>query len=588
MKHIRRLEERVANQIAAGEVVERPASIVKELVENSLDARAQSISVEIEEAGIRRIIVADDGVGIQREDLRLALERHATSKIASSEDLAHVTTMGFRGEALASVASIARVKLTSRAHQAEEAWELIVEGGHEISHRPAAHAAGTTVVIENLFYNTPARRKFLKAERTEKAHVAETVRRLSLANDRVSFLLKDGGRIIENLPVEANLENRIQRLVGADFFNSAVSVNENSDELHLWGWVGSPNFNRRTRDQQHFFVNERYVKDPIVSHAIRQAYRDVMFQGRHAVFVLYLSLDPSRVDVNVHPTKSEIRFREARQVHDFIFGSLNRTLRQTESAYPSSNGLDLKAFKTTDRHSIADPQQSLMDANFFEPQPIGSDNRTTLLPIQNQEDTFLTDKEVPPLGFALAQLHGTYILAENSSGLVIVDMHAAHERITYERMKKDFLQEERMVTQRLLIPAVVEVGIREADLVENSGEELSRLGLIVERMSATGVVVREIPALLTEANIENLTRDVIEEMANYGSADSLQEQAEDLFRTMACHSSIRANRDLSLDEMNSLLRQMERTENAGQCNHGRPTFTIQRMSDLDRVFLRGQ
>ena len=587
MKHIRRLEERVANQIAAGEVVERPASIVKELVENSLDAGAQSISIEIEESGVRRISVADDGVGIHQDDLRLALERHATSKIETSEDLALVTTMGFRGEALASVASIARVTLTSRTHQMENAWQLVVEGGHEISLRPAARSEGTTVTVENLFFNTPARRKFLKAERTEKAHVTDTVRRLSLVNDNISFLLSDGGRTNERIPAVSKLENRIQLLLGADFLDSAIPIDESREDLRLWGWVGSPTFNRRTRDQQHFFVNNRYVKDTIVSHAIRQAYRDVMFHGRHPVFVLYVSLDPSKVDVNVHPTKSEVRFREARQIHDFIFGSLNRALRQTESIYQSSNiGNSESLGSRADRTSFQ-PQQAQIDTKSLELKPDSEDVGTAIFPIPTQQSP-VTNKGVPPLGFALAQLHGTYILAENSDGLVVVDMHAAHERITYERMKKDFLEEERMVTQRLLIPAVVEVGVRDAELVEANGNELTRFGLVVERMSSTGVVVREIPALLTESNIESLIRDVLQEFENYGSMDGLQEQAEDLFRTMACHCSVRANRRLSLDEMNGLLRQMERTENAGQCNHGRPTFAVQSMADLDRAFLRGQ
>ena len=587
MKHIRRLEERVANQIAAGEVVERPASIVKELVENSLDAGAQSISIEIEESGVRRISVADDGVGIHQDDLRLALERHATSKIETSEDLALVTTMGFRGEALASVASIARVTLTSRTHQMENAWQLVVEGGHEISLRPAARSEGTTVTVENLFFNTPARRKFLKAERTEKAHVTDTVRKLSLVNDNISFLLSDGGRTNERIPAVSKLENRIQLLLGADFLDSAIPIDESREDLRLWGWVGSPTFNRRTRDQQHFFVNNRYVKDTIVSHAIRQAYRDVMFHGRHPVFVLYVSLDPSKVDVNVHPTKSEVRFREARQIHDFIFGSLNRALRQTESIYQSSSIGNSESLGSRVDIASFQPQQAQIDTKSLELQPDSGDIETVLSPIQKQQSA-VTNNGVPPLGFALAQLHGIYILAENSDGLVVVDMHAAHERITYERMKKDFLEEERMVTQRLLIPAVVEVGVRDAELVEANGNELTQFGLVVERMSSTGVVVREIPALLTESNIESLIRDVLQEFENYGSMDGLQEQAEDLFRTMACHCSVRANRRLSLDEMNGLLRQMERTENAGQCNHGRPTFAVQSMADLDRAFLRGQ
>ena len=580
---IEKLDAAVANQIAAGEVVERPASIVKELIENSLDAGATSVTVEIEGAGTGRIRVLDNGVGIHHEDMRLALERHATSKITTTDDLLCITSMGFRGEALASVASVARTTLTSRAMGSDRAWALTVDGGEERRHAPAAHPQGTTVEIRDLFFNTPARRKFMKAERTEVAHISETVRRLALANPGVSFELKHGTRTVERLPATKVLVDRIEKLLGRDFLAEAVEVDERQEELRLHGWIGSPTYTRRTADQQHLFVNARYVRDKVVSHAIRQAYRDVIFHGRQPVFVVYLEITPEAVDVNVHPTKHEVRFRDSRQVHDFIFGRLNRALRDVRPG--SSNDL----IKNTGiAMNTSEPKApAWVQASFPRQLSVQVEGGASTFVAEERDSVNAEDRVFPPLGYALAQLGGAYILAENEDGLVIVDMHAAHERITYEKMKSAS-SEQTLVKQRLLVPLSLEVTRREADLVEALTEEFGRLGIGLERMGPSTIRVQEVPSLIGTADAAELVRDVLGELMEYGHSDSLAEHRDSLLATMACHGSIRANRRLAIEEMNALLREMERTENAGQCNHGRPTFHVQNLADLDRLFMRGQ
>ncbi len=580
---IGKLEAAVANQIAAGEVVERPASIVKELIENSLDAGATSITVEIEGAGIGLIRVVDNGVGIHREDMRLALERHATSKIKTTDDLLSITSMGFRGEALASVASVARTTLTSRAFGSDRAWALTVEGGEEKRHAPAAHPQGTGVEIRDLFFNTPARRKFLKTERTEVAHISETLRRLALANPSVSFELKHGTRTIERLPATTVLMERIEKLLGRDFLAEAVEIDEQQEELRLHGWIGSPTYTRRTGDQQHLFVNARYVRDKVVGHAIRQAYRDVIFHGRQPVFVVYLEVPPEAVDVNVHPTKHEVRFRYSRQVHDFIFGRLNRALRDVRPG--GSNDLMQRAGITVGNTT---PNSPAWIQTSFPRQPSAEVERSVHA-ISTEERGRLerSDSAIPPLGYALAQLGGAYILAENEDGLVIVDMHAAHERITYEKMKSA-LSDQTMIKQSLLVPLSLEVTRQEADMVETLMEDFDRLGIGLERLGPSTIRVTEVPMLIGTDDAAELVRDVLGELLEYGRSDGLAEHRDSLLATMACHGSIRANRRLAIEEMNALLREMECTENAGQCNHGRPTFHVQNLTDLDSLFLRGQ
>ncbi len=589
---IRPLSEFVANQIAAGEVVERPASIVKELLENSLDAGAGTIRMDIEQAGVRRIRVRDDGVGIHAEDLRLAVARHATSKIASAGDLAGVATLGFRGEALASAASVAKLSITSRPAEADSAWLLEVAGGEERGYRPAAHPPGTTIEVADLFYNTPARRKFLKTERTELAHIQDAVRRVALAHPAVGFELHAGSRSLDGLGGGATMEERVGAIFGARFLDQSVAIDESGGGMRLWGWVGLPTHSDSRANRQQFYVNQRPVRDRLAGHAIRQAYRDVLFHGRHPVFALFFELAPELVDVNVHPSKDEVRFRRSREAHDFIFGKLAKLLREERPG-----GVTAK-----DAPPAATP---VMGGQ----RPLGFDysravDATNLARLFAEQDSSGTGEEVrdaavsatgdatedaagPPLGYAIAQLHGVYILAQNATGLVIVDMHAAHERIVYERMKQQLLGGQ-VTRQRLLVPVALDVAVAEADLIEATAAELAALGVVVERSGPGSVTVREAPALLGSADIEQLVRDMLADLVEFGSSEAIREHQEGLLATAACHGSIRANRRLSMDEMNALLRDMETTDNAGQCNHGRPTFVVQPLAALDRLFLRGQ
>ncbi len=596
-QRIRQLDSLVADQIAAGEVVERPASIVKELLENSLDAAARSVRVQIEQGGVKRIHVHDDGEGIHHDDLRLALARHATSKIVAAADLERVATLGFRGEALASVASVARLRVSSRAAGSELGYTV---AGVDDEPTPIAHPQGTSVEVLDLFYNTPARRKFLKTERTEQAHVEGVVKRLALAHFEVAFELRAGSRTLMQCAActtQADRERRLTQLLTGMFVEHALYVDEQRDNLRLWGWVGIPTHTRSQADQQYFYVNGRNVRDRLVSHAVRQAYRDVMFHGRHPVFVLFLDLPPELVDVNVHPTKHEVRFRDSRGIHDFLFGSLNRLLRDVrpgdDTAPPAEPLLVPQAepLLVNEPHYPTQSQQAhlaLSRPHLGLHQRGGSDHGPAGMSPATSGASDSEGKETPPMGYALAQLHGVYILAENDEGLVVVDMHAAHERITYEKMKSDRAAQQAVHRQRLLVPETLEVTSGEADLIEIHGATLARLGLVVERLGPSSVVVREVPALLADGDIQAMTRDVLADLHSQGSSDRIEAAEDELLATIACHGSVRANRRLSLDEMNALLREMERTENAGQCNHGRPTFLVHPMGDLDRRFLRGQ
>ncbi|MCZ6887262.1 MAG: DNA mismatch repair endonuclease MutL [Gammaproteobacteria bacterium] len=592
----------IADQIAAGEVVERPASIVKELVENSLDAGAGEIRISIEGGGLNRIVVTDNGSGIHKDDLRLALSRHATSKIRNAEDLEKVATLGFRGEALASVASVSYLNITSRYLDADRAWRLAVEAGRETGFSPAARPIGTTVEVRDLFFNTPARRKFLKTERTEVAHVADVVRRLALAHDGVGFELHHGTRVVETLPARLTLRDRANKLLGAGFRDQAIAIdaatdadiNADSAGLKLYGWVAQPTYSRRQASHQYFFVNGRSVRDTRVGHAVRQAYRDVLFHGRHPVFVLYLQLDPREVDVNVHPTKNEVRFRDAGRVHDFVFGTLNRALRDVRPSGEAAGTAHVFQARssTSSARSYGGRQSAFNLAQLFATgEPDVAPDVDVPPDVVVAEPAADTDgAQTPPLGLAIAQLHGVYILAQNDEGLVVVDMHAAHERITYETLKRNFLDSEtaRMPRQRLLVPHAFDVSASDADLVERYSAELAELGVVVDRTSTGSVVVRELPALLANADAENLLRDLLEEVAQFGAAETVRARHEELLASMACHGSVRANRRLTIDEMNALLRQMEVTPNAGQCNHGRPTYLVQSLAALDRLFQRGE
>ncbi len=593
-QRIQQLSDVVSNQIAAGEVVERPASLVKELIENSLDAAATQIDIRSDMGGMKRVLVRDNGSGIHPDDLRLAVSRHATSKIRSAHDLDGVASLGFRGEALASVASVARLAITSRPTGADQAMRIEVDGGREMAFKPAAHPQGTTVEVSDLFFNTPARRKFLKAERTEQSHIDRVVRSVSLARFDVGLSLDQGsGRGKLALPAGPP-EQRLARVLSEEFVSRSITIDEQGAELSLTGWVGLPTHSRSQTDQQYFFVNGRIVRDKLVAHAIRQAYRDVLFGGRHPVFVLYLTLPATAVDVNVHPTKHEVRFRDGRNVHDFIFGKLNRALRDVrpDTVAPPvvPGGGPVRGMSPDDPgarqsalllHQAAAAAGSYADSRM--PGPGIAEPGPVTAPMSAAEQPA---EDIPPLGFAIAQLHGIYVLAQNADGLVVVDMHAAHERITYEKLKADVLTGT-VPRQQLLVPEVLNVSEADADRVEEVAGALDKLGIRLERSGQQAVTIREVPALLA-GDAAALVQDLLADVGELGTSARVEAANERLLATMACHGSVRAHRQLTVTEMNALLREMERTPNAGQCNHGRPTYMVQSMDDLDSLFLRGQ
>jgi DNA mismatch repair protein MutL len=626
---IQLLSPRLANQIAAGEVVERPASVAKELLENSLDSGARRIDVEVEQGGVKLLRVRDDGGGISADDLPLALARHATSKIRELEDLEGVLSLGFRGEALASISSVARLTLTSRTANASEAWQVETEG-RDMTPRvqPAAHPVGTSVEVRDLFFNTPARRKFLKAEKTEFDHLQEVIRRLALARFDVGFHLRHNGKSILSLH-EAHDETARARRVGAicgpGFMEQALPIDVERNGLRLWGWVGLPTFSRSQADLQYFFVNGRAVRDKLVAHAVRQAYRDVLFNGRHPTFVLFLELEPNGVDVNVHPTKHEVRFREGRSVHDFLYGTLHRALAdvrpEDQLAAPAAaadivrpSGQQAGEFGPQGEMRLASPVLEQPRAPQFSISNGGSGSGyqsqysprpSQPLPAAESQAVYrefykpLSDRaaapsslpesqgDIPPLGYALAQLKGIYILAENAVGLVLVDMHAAHERIMYERLKVA-MASEGLSGQPLLVPESLALSQREADCAEEHAQWFQRLGFELQRLGPETLAIRQIPALLKQAEANRLVQDVLADLMEYGTSDRIQAHLNELLGTMACHGAVRANRRLAIPEMNALLRDMENTERSGQCNHGRPTWTQMGLDDLDKLFLRGR
>ncbi len=586
---IKRLPDFVANQIAAGEVVERPASIVKELIENSLDAAARRIVLTIEQGGVKRIRVTDDGGGIHADDLALALCPHATSKIAGAEDLDGVATLGFRGEALASIASVAKLSISTRTGDAENGSRIEMNGDAK-NIEPVAHPRGTTVEVSDLFYNTPARRKFLKTERTEVAHLNDIVTRLALGRLDVEFETRIGATSQHLPPTGSDGLRRVAQLLGAGFSGAAVPIDATHDQFRLHGWVGLPTFSRAQSDQQYFFVNGRSVKDRLVAFAVKQAYRDVLFHGRHPVFILYLDLDPRQVDVNVHPTKYEVRFRDPRGVRDFVFGSLNRALRGLRAGTDTNDTARIpEPIGHTHNHQHH-PETLLPRPSLQQLLALSSASTSIAESVHEHEaDAYVSrDRPIPPLGYAVGQLHEIYIVAENADGMVVVDMHAAHERITYEKMKASRGAAGSVQQQRLLVPEVLNVSPAEAELAMQHQQRLASLGLEIDRGGPTSLIVRAIPALLATADAARLASDVLADLGVDGSTDRIRQYEDDLLATMACHGSIRAHRRLTIAEMNALLREMEVTENAGQCNHGRPTFVVQSLRDLDQWFLRGR
>jgi DNA mismatch repair protein MutL len=612
MSPIHLLNPRLANQIAAGEVVERPASVVKEVLENCLDAGASRVDIDVESGGCKLIRIRDNGAGMSAQDLPLAMARHATSKISSLEDLEQVRSLGFRGEALASIGSVSRLTITSNASDSgSEGSSAACEGRDmEVSVKPASHPQGTTVEVRDLFFNTPARRKFLRTEKTEFNHLEEVVKRLALSHFNVTFSLRHNGKVIHSLKAAAaqtERQRRVATVCGPAFMEQALYIESEASPYRLWGWVGLPTFSRSQADLQYFFVNGRVIRDRLVAHAVKQAYRDVLYHGRHPAFVLYLELDPAQVDVNVHPTKHEVRFRDGRAVHNFIFSCLHRSLADVR---PGQDGgvepVPAHHVSTDDGLTLntATGELSSQAALAWGAPGSGARGNTgayggshpTGVQVSEQMHSYaqlhaLPDpasaEDVPPLGYALAQLKGIYILAENAHGLVLVDMHAAHERITYERLKST-RDDSGIPSQPLLVPQSVAVSQREVQVAVDHGEFFAKLGLAVEEAGEETLIIRQIPVALRDSNVELLLRDVLADLIEFGSSERIEAHMDEILSTMACHGSVRANRRLTIPEMNALLRDMEETERSGQCNHGRPTWTQMGLDELDKLFLRGR
>ena len=622
MKRIHKLTPLVANQIAAGEVIERPASVIKELVENSLDADAKQIDIEVEQSGIKLIRVRDNGTGIHQDDLPLALNRHATSKIQAAADLAHVITMGFRGEALASISSVARLTLTSALAEST-GWQIAITDDGEPTLTPAAHPRGTTISVRDLFYNIPVRRKFLRAEKTELDQIDELIKRIALSAFSVGFTLKHHQRVLRHFSPVASLQQaneRLRALCGSGFVEQALHIEAEASGMRLQGWIALPSFSRSQADMQYCYVNHRMVRDKLIMHAVKEAYHDVLYRDRHPAYVLFLEILPMQIDVNVHPTKHEVRFRQSRDVHDFIRHSIHDALANFRPNQPHSSVVATQEASNTTMQS----QFALYNTKNISDHSINADSLTgaekVCLPLSlsqknneqrgfpNREEKPLVNKgvhpikesihvennlarseisAVPPLGFALGQLQGIYILAENAQGLVLVDMHAAHERIIYEKMKRRMATEQQGV-QHLLIPITITVSEREATRVEEKKEMLQILGFEVDRMSKETFVVRTVPQFLIQEPVEKEIRDVITDLMEQADSTRIQEKKQRLLATLACHYAVRAKRVLTLSEMNALLREMEQTEHSGQCNHGRPSYIQLSLHELDKFFLRGR
>jgi DNA mismatch repair protein MutL len=660
---IHKLPTLVANQIAAGEVVERPASVIKELLENSLDARANQINIDVEQGGIGLMRVRDNGFGIRRDELLLALNRHSTSKIRDLNDLDRIHSLGFRGEALASIASISRLNLSSRFYHDEIGHSIHLHGLEKpLGPNPIAHPIGTTLEIRDLFYNTPARRKFLRTEKTEFGHVHETIKRLALSRFDVSFKLTHNHKtlmVLKEAPNEVERLQRVSMLCGPEFVAHVLTVHEESDDMQLSGWITQPTYSRSQPDMQYFFMNGRIIRDKLISYAIRQAYKDVLYSGRHPSYVLYLKVNPNQVDVNVHPAKNEVRFAESESVHGFLVSALQNSLAQTtpshvgrpqsypseslkketaqevknQSSLPLMDRADIKypfsaeksvnligesaisyqdfqsqfRFQSNDSMKQKCPPSDKERARMMAESRRMGNYRSALtldetrqayqalipsflpeeLPLELVVDNNIDKTSIPPLGVALAQLHGVYILAQNAEGLVLVDMHAAHERVMYERMKLAW-QTDSLTAQVLLVPITIPVSEHEADIAQQQAELFNQLGFDISRVGPETLLVRQVPSLLVDANVPMLIRDVLADLLRFGVSPRLQENLQEILASVACHTAIRANRQLSLTEMNALLRDMENTERSNQCNHGRPTWTQLTLKELDNLFLRGR
>lgn len=617
---IHSLDPRLINQIAAGEIIERPASMLKELVENALDAGATSIDIEVENAGVKRLKISDNGHGILKQDLAMALSRHATSKIENLTDLEQIATLGFRGEALPSIASVTRMTIQSRELDAEQGWMVTSDGDNKTTEaNPVAHPVGTTIETRDLFYNTPARRKFLRTDNTEFKHLDQVVRRMALSRFDVAFKLTHNGRVVLHLPaVPADDARRLKMVCGDNVPENSLYFDEQRESMRLSGWAGLPSFSRSQADMQYFFLNGRLIRDKTVIHAIRLGYQDVLFHGRHPVYVLYLEMDPAGVDVNVHPTKHEVRFRDSRSVHSFIFrtlqhqlsasagdaGSLQVDAEQGVAAprpiNPNANGDSLtrqnpiryqeSQYVETERLTANQVREQISGYQRISESAFRADPMTVSLGSEsaNGEPTEnLGDDQIPPLGYALAQLKGIYILAENAQGLVLVDMHAAHERITYEHLKHA-MDAATIQQQPLLVPVTIQVSETEVLAWQQQPDLFVKLGLEVEQLDSQVLVVRAVPDVLVNADVSQLVRDVLSDLVAHEHSTRIEESVHEILSSMACHGSVRANRLLSIAEMNALLRDMEATERSGQCNHGRPTWVQMSLAQLDGWFKRGQ
>jgi len=620
MATIKLLPDLLINQIAAGEVVERPASVLKEILENSIDAGAQKINVQLLQGGLKQIRVTDDGGGIAKDELILALTRHSTSKISTLDDLHRIASLGFRGEALASIAAVSCLTLASYQQDDNHAWQVDVDGKSALQIIPSSLSYGTALTVNDLFFNIPARRKFLKSEATELSYCDEIFKRIALSAPSIEFLLQHNGKTKRLLHSGTSIQ-RITDVLGEEFGQHAVSVDEQSNAIHLHGLVALPAYARSSRDAQYFFVNKRYVSDKLISHALREAYRDILHLDRYPAFVLFLEIDPESVDVNVHPTKTEVRFREARAVHQFIFHAINKALSepashqlQPNTAVSGTSSNDGNNYTNNIRalashshysssrnsnsaHQLFQPQQlygsSDDKTSAYISQPISRERESNGLVAEAQSKDTLdssvssTEKENFPLGFALGQLQGIYILAQNNQGLVVVDMHAAHERIMYEQLK-NALGRQAIATQALLIPVTFHASSIEVSLVEQNTDLLEQLGFEMVLFSPTALAVRKIPAMLADADIVQLAHELLKEIDDYGASQILTTRRNETLATMACHGAVRANRKLTIEEMNQLLREIESTERADQCNHGRPTWFQITLVELDKMFMRGK
>ncbi len=602
---IRILPDQLIHQIAAGEVVERPASVIKELVENSLDAGATHIEVEIEEGGVKLCRVRDNGCGINQDELALAITRHATSKISDIADLERVATLGFRGEALPSIASVSRMRVTSRTADHDRAFAVGVDNGAITAPVPAAGQVGTTVEVRDLFFNVPARRKFLRAERTELQHLTRQLERLALSRFDVGFTLTAAKRTVFSYPVAVTPEQQAQRIasiMGDDFLSHALYFEHASLQMKLSGWVCLPTFARGQPDLQYWYLNGRVMRDRTLSNGVRLGYQDVLYGGRHPAYLLFLEMQPHQVDVNAHPAKLEVRFRDGRTVHDFVYNTIKNVLRDTragvssEQVMPASSASLLPADESVSQGfwpsqgaaqygSAAADYARQAQWNFAVREP--ASQVQTLFESAQKVHLQNIPLDIPPLGFALAQLHGVYILSQTREGLVLVDMHAAHERTTYERLKLAMTQGS-VPTQPLLVPIAVTLAATDAALIEDSIAVLSQVGLEVERRGPGSILIRAVPALLASWDANDLIQQILSDLREHGSSQHVQRALDEVLGSMSCHSAVRANRHLTIPEMNALLREMERTVRSDQCVHGRPTWTSISMSELDRLFLRGR